>query len=165
MKQRKALERARTYFLSSGTYGCAETTMMVLQEAYELRRSLDPSAAMALNGGVAWRGGPCGVLLGAAIALGELAGQRVGDHKDSKRIARRLLAQFIDAFEIEYGAVNCRQLVGRDIYTADQHAEFIASGIWRDICMGQIEFAVQALLPLRDEGVWRQAVAELDAAD
>jgi len=165
MQQDEALERARAYFLSDGIYGCAETTLIVLQEAYDLPESLDSSPAMALNGGVAWRWGICGVLLGAGIALGRLAGQRISNHKDAKRIARRILNRFITEFESEHAAVDCRQLVGREIYTEEQHADFIESGIWRDNCMRQIEFAVRKLLPLQDESTWRQTVATVDTTD
>ncbi|HEX9977785.1 MAG TPA: hypothetical protein VGB41_04065, partial [Acidimicrobiia bacterium] len=39
------------------------------------------------------------------------------------------------------------------------HAAFIASGIWRDVCMRQIEYAVGVLGPLVDPAVWQ---AEMD---
>ena len=36
----------------------------------------DASAAMAFNGGIAYSGGPCGAITGAAMAVGLLAEQR-----------------------------------------------------------------------------------------
>ncbi|MEI7745840.1 MAG: C-GCAxxG-C-C family protein, partial [Chloroflexota bacterium] len=76
---------ARDLFLdeSSGR-GCAETAFMVLKEAWGLPDPTLSDAAMALNGGIAYRGGPCGAITGAALALGVLAGSRFDDHREAK---------------------------------------------------------------------------------
>lgn len=161
MTGQEAIERARFYFLTGeNTYGCAETALLVLQEAYGLPGAGDSSAAMALNGGIAWSGGMCGAISGAAIAVGRLAGRRVADHTAAKRIARRLVAQLMAEFQAEFGAVNCRELIHLDISVPEQHAVFIQSGVWRDSCMRQIEFVVSRLCPLQDEQLWAQAAAE-----
>lgn len=163
MTEQEAIERARSYFLTEDNiYGCAETTYIVLQEVFDLPNATDSSPAMVLNGGVAWRGGICGAISGAAMAVGRLAEQRVVDHKNAKRIARRIMARYIDEFQATHGFVNCRDLIGRGIHTDEQHTEFIESGIWRDICMRQMEFAIQHLCSLRDEQVWKQTVREVD---
>jgi len=163
MTEQEAIERARAYFLTEdNVYGCAETTFVVLQEAFGLPDATDSSLAMVLNGGVAWWGGICGAISGAAMAVGRLAGQRVADHKEAKGIARRIMGRYMDEFKSAYGCVDCRCLLGQEIRTDEQHTEFIESEVWRDVCMRQIEFAVQKLLPLQDEQVWEQAVREAD---
>lgn len=163
MTKQEAIERARSYFLTEDNiYGCAETTYVVLQEVFDLPNATDSSPAMVLNGGVAWRGGVCGAISGAAMAVGRLAGQRVVGHKNAKRTARRVVDRFIDEFQSAQGCVNCRDLVGQDIHTDEQHTDFIESGVWRDVCMHQIEFAIRKLFPLRDEHTWEQTVCELD---
>ena len=43
---------------------------MVLKAAYGLDDPMDPAAAVALNGGVAYSGGLCGAITGAALAVG-----------------------------------------------------------------------------------------------
>lgn len=164
MTEREAIDRARSYFLTEeNTYGCAETTCVVLQEIFGLSNATDSSAAMVLNGGVAWRGGVCGAVSGAAMAVGRLAEQRVTGHKNAKRIARRIVDRFIDEFEAVYGSADCRDLIGLSIHTKEGHTEFIESGIWRDVCMRQIEFAVRALFSLHDEQVWRETVRAIEA--
>ena len=70
--------RARELFLDeSNTYGCAETVLIVLKETYGLPDASDSAPAMALNGGLAYSGGPCGAVSGAALAIGQLAAQRI----------------------------------------------------------------------------------------
>jgi hypothetical protein len=163
MTAEEALARARARFLRDDhLYGCAETTLITLQEAYGLPDAADSSPAMALNGGLAWRGGPCGAILGPAIAVGRLAGLRIADHAQAKRVARAIVDRYIDQVERIHGHVECRHILGLDIHSPEGHAAFIESGVWRRVCLRRVEFAVQALLPLRDEQVWAQTLRELE---
>jgi C_GCAxxG_C_C family probable redox protein len=129
----------------ANSFGCAETTFMVLKEAFGLADPDDPSAAMALNGGVAYAGGVCGAISGAALAVGMLAGRSSADHDHAKATAREVTARTLDAFQLRFGAMDCRTLLGREIRTAAAHRDFIQSGAWRVTCMGQIEFVVNRL--------------------
>jgi C_GCAxxG_C_C family probable redox protein len=157
---------ARACFLDGGNeFGCAETAFIALKHAYGLDDPMDASAAMALNGGIAYRGGTCGAITGAALAVGLLAGRRVDDHLVAKRVARQLVAGLMDAFENAYGATDCRELIGYDLRVPGQHEAFIAGGIWRNRCMGQIEAAVTRLAPLADPVAWTAAVGDLDAVE
>jgi C_GCAxxG_C_C family probable redox protein len=156
------LVQARRRFLDRrNLYGCAETAFIVLKAAYGLDDPDDASAAMALNGGVAYGGGTCGAITGAALAVGLLAGRRVADHREAKRVARELIAEVMDAFRAEHGAVDCRELIALDLRAPGAHRAFIRSGVWRDRCMPQIEFVVARLTPLADEAAWGEAVGRL----
>jgi len=146
-------QRTRSLFLTDeNTYGCAEATLIALQEHWSLPDPTDSAAAMALNGGIAYSGGTCGAITGAAIAVGRLAQERITDHRRAKTAARtivqHLMAQFADA----HGSTDCRELTGYDLST--EHRAFIASGVWREVCMRQIEFAVERLAPLVDADLW-----------
>jgi C_GCAxxG_C_C family probable redox protein len=151
----EAAARARTIFLEdSHPYGCAETAFIVLKEAFGLPDPGDPSAAMALNGGVAYSGGICGALSGASLAVGLLASRRFETHSEAKREAREVIAGLIHDFRAGYGATDCRDLLGREIRSPEQHQAFIDSGIWRIQCMSQIEFVVRALAVLPGGKAW-----------
>jgi C_GCAxxG_C_C family probable redox protein len=157
----QTVKEARSYFLTEDNiYGCAETTFMALKEAYGLPDPGDSAAAMALKGGVAYGGNICGVISGAAMAVGMLAQERIPDHKLAKRAARRILMQYMDEFQRDYQSVNCIDLIKLDIRDEDQHRQFIEGGVWRTTCMDQIEFAVRKLAPLYDQAIWAQAVLE-----
>ena len=158
------VEIARAYYLEDRVqFGCAETVFIVLKGAFGLDDPMDSSAAMALNGGVAYSGGLCGAVSGAALAVGMLAERRIADHLEAKRVARELVARLMDDFRAEHGSVDCRDLIGVDLRAPGGHDRFIASGIWRDGCMRQIEFAVSRMAPLVDDAAWERAVRELDA--
>ena len=157
------IEQARRLFLDDrNIYGCAETTFMALKSAFGLDDPMDSAPAMALNGGVAYSGGMCGAISGAALALGMLANGRIDDHREAKRVARELVARLMDDFRAEHGATDCRELLGIDLRAPGAHDAFIAGGTWRDQCMRQIEFAIGRLAPLADEAASASAVRSLD---
>jgi C_GCAxxG_C_C family probable redox protein len=159
----KAVQRARELFITEeNTYGCAETTLVVLQEAYCFPSPSDSAPAMALNGGVAWSGGPCGAITGAALAVGRLAAERIEDHKEAKRAARRIIADLMEQFRREHGTVSCRDLVGLDISTEEGHTAFIEGQVWHTVCMAQIEFVLHRLVELQDEQSWQQRLRTLE---
>jgi len=154
-----AMTRARELFLDDrNIYGCAETAFVVLKEAFGLPDPMDSSAAMALNGGIAYSGGTCGAVTGAALAVGMLAERRIPDHRAAKRAARLVTADLLAAFEAEFGTSACRELIGVDLRTEAGHRAFIDSGVWRDRCMRQIEMAVGRLARLEDPEAWTAAV-------
>jgi hypothetical protein len=107
------------------------------------------------------RGGTCGAITGAAMAVGRLAAQRIADHREAKRVARNITARLMDSFEAAYGHTNCRDLLNLDISTESGHASFIEGKIWHTICMDQITFALRELVALHDEQVWRDTVRQL----
>ncbi len=135
---------------------------MALQELYGLPDAVDSSAAMALNGGVAYSGGICGAISGAAMAVGRLAEERISDHREAKSVARRLIHVLMADFEIEFEGRNCSQLIDFEISIPSHHDAFIESGVWRDTCMRQIEFSVARLWILTDPDAWDEAVRVLD---
>lgn len=144
-----AVAHARALFLDDDhSHGCAETTLVALATAYGLPEPHLADAAMALNGGVAYRGGVCGAITGSAIAVGRLAATLTPVHADAKRVARETIAELSDAFAAEFGALDCRALIGRDIRSAADHAAFLRSDVWRTTCLLQIEFAVGRLASL-----------------
>ena len=149
--------RARDLCLRQG-YGCAEATSTALQEHYSLSEPIDAHEAMALNGGIAYSGGTCGAITGAALAVGRMSGSRIGDRDQAKRIARGIVRSVMSAFATKHGATDCRGLTGYDLVT--DHDEFLASGIWETKCMDQIEFVIDALAPLAEASAWEDESAK-----
>ncbi len=150
-----AIAQARDLFLTDdNAHGCAEATYITLKRAFGLPDAEDSSAAMALNGGIAYSGGVCGALSGAALAVGQLAGRHIADHNEAKTKARELMMELMDEFEGEFGSITCRGLLGVDLRAPGEHDRFIESGIWQTKCMRQIEFSVQRLASLEASDEW-----------
>ncbi len=160
----EAVARADAYYLDGAhPYGCAETAFMTLKGAYGLAAPTDPAAAIALNGGIAYSGGACGAITGAALAVGLLAEERIEDHARAKLIARELMHATMEAFRAEHGAVDCRDLIGFDLREPGGHQAFLDSGTWREACAAQIRTVVAHLAELADEEAWARAVGEIEA--
>jgi C_GCAxxG_C_C family probable redox protein len=158
----EAAEVARATFLRDDNhYGCAESALVALQTIFGLPNPGDSSAAMALNGGIAYSGGMCGAITGVAMALGRLAEMRIDDHQEAKRKARLITQELIADFEAEFSSSNCRNLIDYEISIPAEHDSFIASDVWRTTCMRQIEFAVESLASLADEQVWTEKLDTL----
>jgi C_GCAxxG_C_C family probable redox protein len=150
-----AVRRARDCFLESGNaYGCAESVLVALKECFGLPDPADSAPAIALNGGFAYSGGTCGALSGAGLALGQLAERRLGDHRLAKTTTRAVVQSMLDDFAAEFGSTNCRDLIGMDLRAPGAHDAFIASGMWREGCMRQIEFVVRRLAPFASPSAW-----------
>ncbi len=150
-----AVQQARERFLESANgYGCAETALVALKDCFDLPEAADSSPAIALNGGFAYSGGICGALSGAGLAVGQLAERRLGDHRLAKATTRAILQALLDDFADEFGSTDCRDLIGTDLRAPGAHEAFLASGVWREGCMRQIEFVVRHLAPLSSESSW-----------
>jgi C_GCAxxG_C_C family probable redox protein len=161
MDQETAVARARALFLDRRNInGCAETTYLVLCEAFGVGDPADSSPAMALNGGIAYSGGTCGAISGAALAFGLLAGSQIDDHREAKRVARELTARLMDSFRDEHGATDCRDLIGIDLRAPGAHRAYLRSGAWEGRCMRQVETAVRFGVPLADRDAWEAALRE-----
>jgi C_GCAxxG_C_C family probable redox protein len=159
-----AIALARAYYLEERhQFGCAETVYMVLKAAYGLDDPMDSAAAVALNGGIAYSGGLCGAITGAALAVGMLAERRISSHAAAKRVAREIVADTLEAFREVHGAVDCRVLIGYDLRAPGGHEAFLASEVWRTSCMRQIEFVVARLARLADARAWERAVRDVEA--
>ena len=153
-----AAAQVRERFLAEGSpYGCAETALLVLQAQFGLEDPTDGAAAMALNGGVAYSGGTCGAITGAAMALGLLAERRIPDRGRAKRAARELAAGMISDFEATFGATDCRTLTGADLRAPRGHDAFMAAGTWRVDCLRRLELVVERLAQLADPATFDAA--------
>ena len=158
--------RVRELFLrDDNAYGCAETALVVLQEAYGLPEATDSSAAMALNGGVAYSGGICGAVSGAALAIGRLASRHIDDHQEAKRTARGIVQAIIADFDAEFGSHECVSLTGYDLSAPDQHDAFILAGTWRRSCTRQIEFVIARMEALAADHGWSKAADPAEGGD
>ena len=88
MTETDGVALARACFLDDRNPSAARRPPSLRSRASTGSRPLDAAAAMALNGGVAYSGGVCGAISGAALAVGILAERRIDDHRGAKRVAR-----------------------------------------------------------------------------
>lgn len=113
---------------------------------------VDARPALALGGGVGGIGDVCGAVSGGAVAIGQLVGDHMtGDLDAMKAKARDLAMPYRRDFEARFGNTECNLLTGFDHATAEGRAEAKAAGTKDKTCVHLVVFAVQRLLPLREE--------------
>ena len=123
----------------------------MLQEAYEVRGGVDPRPALAFGGGIGHAGDACGVVTGGALAVGLLVGDHIADLQEQKLRTRQLVLPYYRDFAAAFGDVDCRALTDFDISTEEGFAQFTESTLKEDLCSNLLLFAVERLLPLREQ--------------
>jgi len=107
----------RAYELLDKYHGCAQCSLLAIQEAYELRDDLLSKASVVLSGGVGGMRSVCGALTGASLALGMKYGRDVsvleGPEEEAIEIeyaAIEPVAKLSKWFEREFGSITCRDI-------------------------------------------------------
>lgn len=118
-------QSAETAF-AAGLY-CAESVVLAQAQAQGIDSALLPKAATAFCGGMARCCGPCGALTGAMIGIGLALGR--ARPEESVQAAYVATQQLIAAFEQEFGARDCHELLGCDLGTPEGQAAFRAQNL------------------------------------
>lgn len=144
--------RAKGLF-DSGMF-CAESILQAVAENAGIESQLIPRIATGLCSGVARTKGMCGAVSGAIMALGLIFGR---DNADVTVDATYIkIREFLDAFEKQYGSLNCFDITGCDLSTEAGRLIFKESGM-RIKCSGITgEAARIAARIIVREGIRRQ---------
>lgn len=98
--------------------------------------------ARAFGGGMARLGQTCGAVSGAFIIMSLLSENVDKQAKDATYARmRKLAAEFVD----RNGSVNCLELLGCDLNTADGHAYFVEQGLMKSHCTKFVRDAAEII--------------------
>lgn len=136
-----------------GHLNCSQAVML----SGLLMMGEDPSSigiAGYLGGGMVRSGNVCGALSGGIVTLGLLDQPAPdGREKDSgvnRAAVTDALQQFMRDFELEFGAVTCRELTGYDISTPEKYREARAAKAL-DRCPEYVSWACDRLATILHE--------------
>ena len=108
---------------------CAESVVATLAERQGIHSDLIPAMATGFCGGVSRRGGMCGAVSGAVMAIGMVNGRRsAADSREPNYAATQAL---VDGFVKAFGSTNCLDLLGLGLDTEEGQAEFRARGLMK----------------------------------
>lgn len=108
---------------------CAESVLLGLAKAQKVDSGVVPGMATVLCSGMGRTCGPCGALTGALLGLGLAFGRSgPGETVDKAYAAAQ---QLVGEFEREFGARDCKELLGCDIRTAEGVAKFERDGLYQ----------------------------------
>jgi len=112
--------RGRELF-DSGMY-CAEAVLKTIAERQGIESDLVPGIATGLCAGMARKGGPCGAMTGAILALGMIYGRNNPDQSVQETFdAVRVM---MEKFEDRFGSTNCTELLNADLDTKEGRQAF-----------------------------------------
>jgi len=106
-------QNAKEVFRKCGT--CSQTFAHLLNREFgnpneEIERAIDP-----LAGGIANQGHQCGMLWGAAMAVGEEAFRRNPDRDKAIAVAVTATQHIVESFVNRTNTVNCKEIIGYDL--------------------------------------------------
>ncbi len=124
-------ERVSELF-ESGLF-CAEGVLQAVAEHLGISSPLIPRIATGFCGGMARTSGLCGAFTGGVMALGlahgrDRAGERI-------RPAYKRTARFARAFEVRFGSLQCKEILGCDLSTPEGRARFEMEELAMTVCL------------------------------
>ena len=108
-KERRDFKRV---FLKKGT--CSQTLCFLLDREFGYPKENEERAADPLAGGLLQGGDQCGMLWGAALAVGAESFRRHADRDQAIGAAITATQHLVDAFSETAKSVNCRDIIGCD---------------------------------------------------
>jgi C_GCAxxG_C_C family probable redox protein len=135
----KALE------LYEGGLSCSQAVLSVFADKFHIDEKAMLKIAGGFGGGVGASGLICGALSGAVMVLGLKYGAVEGSDQDSKAYTREMVREFIKKFTDEFGAVDCKCLLGFDMSKPEDFKYIHDNNITRQMCPKFVEFAVKEL--------------------
>lgn len=127
-------------------FHCVQSVFEVYAEDY----GIDPKLARRLVAGLAGGstvGGECGVVSAAYLVLGLGFARAVPAHGDTDREAELFdrIREFVSRFRARHGSINCRELLGIDVFSPEGRAEGLERNLFATRCPLFIEDGIKIL--------------------
>jgi C_GCAxxG_C_C family probable redox protein len=100
--------------------------LLAVAEHESIESDLIPRLATGFCSGVARTGGTCGAVAGGIIALGLIMGRDVPGQ--SNEACYEAVRSLLDQFTGQFGSINCQELTGVRLGTAEGQLQFKAKG-------------------------------------
>ena len=121
-------------------FNCCESIMFALKDRIGLGNDIVPNVGTGMGAGVSLNGLLCGAVSGVAMAIGMKHGRRTPE-EDPKPVWD-LVDRYVSEFKERFGHVNCGQLTGLNLKTAEGLKEYY-SRVHDYACAERVRFAVQ----------------------
>jgi len=138
----------RSVELFKSGFFCAESVLQALAESQGIQSDLIPRIATGFCSGISRTGGICGAVSGAIMGINLVAGRN--SPTDSIEVSYTLTQELISRFEMQYGSINCRQLIGCDLATDEGQRYFMENQLM-DQCLKYAEGATSIAVLLVSE--------------
>ena len=118
-------------------------------QEFEIQSEVIPQIAFFFGGGIGNTGAVCGAVCGAMMALG--LKKEKPDTMDEALRSLAVAQEFRRRFEAEMGTINCRELTGADLSTAEGIQRYVSSDTPMRVCFPAVGLAYQLVVDLLKE--------------
>ncbi len=125
-------------------FRCSQAVLEAFAADYHVDPMLARKIAMPLAGGSAL-GGECGAVSGAFLVIGLKYGVTDAQDAESFRTVFGKVREFADKFRAIHGEIDCRKLIGLDVFTEDGYKEFAEKNLHDTKCAKYVGDAVKIL--------------------
>jgi C_GCAxxG_C_C family probable redox protein len=127
-------------------FHCSQCVFEAYASDYGLEPELARRLASALAGG-STVGGECGAVASGYLVLGLRHGRTLPAHGKVERESELWdrVRQFVAEFRKRHGSINCRELLGVDVFTAEGQREAVKKGLFVTRCPQYIRDAITIL--------------------
>ncbi|MFA5309071.1 MAG: C-GCAxxG-C-C family protein [Dehalococcoidales bacterium] len=107
---RTAGAKAREYMDKYGS--CSQSTLLALQDTFDLKDESVFKAAGAMTGGIGGMQDACGSLCGASLMFGQVLGRGINEYADKDKLMGSMTAagQLYKWYEKEFGSPTCKEI-------------------------------------------------------
>ncbi len=137
------VEKAEELFL--GGLSCSQAVFSVFADKLNVDEKTARKIAQGFGGGVGSSGLICGAVSGAVMVIGLKYGAEEQSDTEAKEKTREIVREFMKKFNDEFGAVDCKCLLGFDISKKADFEYVHENNVTRSVCPKFIEFAVKEL--------------------
>ncbi len=149
MEQMNPVRASMQYFRER--FACAPSILAAFGEAEGLPKETAFKIACGLAAGCARTGQTCGAVTGAYLVLGLKYGKAVVGDDEAKEHTFSLVREFNERFLKQYPSINCTELLGVDMGTAEGLRKAREEKIIENICPYIVKFTAEILYDIIKE--------------
>lgn len=137
--------KERSVALFKEGFCCSQAVFAPYAEQWGLDREPFLKITDAFGGGIGGMASLCGAVSGAIMVIGLKYGRTRADDNEAKQKTRTLVKEFVKHYKNRYGSIECKELLGVDISTAEGQTLAKEKGLFDSKCPKLVEDAVDIL--------------------
>ena len=129
-------------------YSCSQAVLSAHSDVFGLDLDLALKISQPFGGGIAHRGDICGAVSGALMAIGLKFGRIRAEDIPARERTYDAVTNFIQKFESLHGSIICRELLGYDLSSKEEHSKAEQEGLFEIRCPKFVQNAAEILKDL-----------------
>jgi C_GCAxxG_C_C family probable redox protein len=126
-------------------FSCSQAVFSAFSELFGLEVHQALKISQPFGGGIARMGLTCGAVTGALLVIGLKYGRTQPEDEQAREKTYALAHDFIREFKARHATIVCRELIDVDLGTAEGHKQAVEQGIFKNLCAGFVQDAVEIL--------------------